>query len=471
MLCPRWIHVVFEKLIGSLTRGLFEHERGEERLRRASTTVVANVISKGLAFVALIYSTRVGLEHLGTDRFGVWLTVSSVATLLSFMDLGLSNALIGRVAAAVASSATKDDDAGAISAGMALMTIAGVLAAALLSFAALVAPWQVIFKGITPTVADEARATAVVFAVLFGLSLPAQAAYKIYAGLQRGWVAHIATGGGWLLNIVLVAVAPMFDAPMWFYLFAAYGTQQLGGLILLKGVASRGLLRWPNHPSGWWAKLRHDELYRQGRLFLVIQIALSIVWGSNQFMLSSLIGPSEASAFGVLQRTFMLVQVSLAILNAPLWAAYADARAHGETSFIRGLLLRSLSLSLLASVLGCGILIVAGDIVVKIVSNGAVELATTALMLMGAWTILEAVGNAFAMYLNGTGAIRPQAIAGITLAVVSVPLKAIAVIHFGLEGLLLAMSTTYVLIVVVPFMTIFRAECLEPLNPRQRVQA
>jgi hypothetical protein len=68
------------------------------------------------------------------------------------------------------------------------------------------------------------------------------------------------------------------------------------------------------------------------------------------------------------------------------------------------------------------------------------------------------------MYQNGVGAVRPPAMVAIAYMLASVPLKVVAVHYFGLNGLLTVMSAAYVICVVLPFLTIFRSECLAPLR-------
>lgn len=441
---------------------LLTSEHGARRFRLAGFTIGANVVSKSIAFAALIYSTKVALTHLGADRFGVWVTISSVATLLSFMDLGLSNALIKRVAELSASQKTSEQVPQVVTFGLIALSGVGVLAAILLAGLFALVPLSSWFKGISGDVVAEARLTGYVFALFFGLSLPAQGVYKIYAGLQCGWIAHTASGFGWMTSLVLVGFAPQIDAPMWFYLFATFGIQQLAGLVLVCGISRRGLLRWPTLAA--MLILKRDALLQQGRMFLVIQVAVAIVWGSNQLILSAMIGPAEAAVFSVIQRLFMIVQVALAILNAPLWAMYAEAHAHRESIFIRGLLRRSMAISFMLSAMGVSILVLCRGPLLGLLVEGTIAVPPTAMVLMALWTLLEVSGNAFAMYLNGVGVIRPQAITGIAHVIMSVPMKMAAVYFFGLNGLLATMIFSYILFTALPFATYFRNECLMPLH-------
>lgn len=451
----RLVALVFGQLVGS--------ERGARRIRLAGFAVFANVFAKALGFAVLLYSTRVALVHLGPDRFGVWITITSVATLLSFMDLGLSNALIGRVAGLTGLDSDRRLRWVVTNGLLALLAI-GVVAALLLAGVFTLVPWALWFKGSPSDVLEEARLTGYVFALLFGLSLPVQGISKVYAGLQHGWIANIVSAGGWVASAGLIAVAPHLDAPMWYYLFATFGIQQFAGILLLLGLARRHLLERPSAFAGAAKGLRSDALYGQGKEFFTIQVAYAVVWGSNQIILSSMIGAEEAATFGVLQRLFMIVQVALTILNGPLWAAYADALAHREAGFIRELLKRSMLATLAGSSVGVALLVGWSDMIVRLLAQDAVTIPSSAIILMALWTVIEACGIAFAMYLNGTGRVRPQAVTGVVHMLISVPAKAAAVSFFGLHGLLATTIVSYLLFSALPLVTIYRSQWLGPLR-------
>ncbi len=55
-----------------------------------------------MALAVMLLSIRWTLPYLGEERFGVWMTVSSFATMLVVLDLGIGNALTNHAAHAAA---------------------------------------------------------------------------------------------------------------------------------------------------------------------------------------------------------------------------------------------------------------------------------------------------------------------------------------------------------------------------------
>src|SRR5271168_4802514 len=85
-------------------------DRGLERYRRAGITAYASFLSKALTIIISFASVPLTVHYLGAERYGVWLTISSLITWLSMTDFGLAgNALVN----VLAEASGRDDREGA----------------------------------------------------------------------------------------------------------------------------------------------------------------------------------------------------------------------------------------------------------------------------------------------------------------------------------------------------------------------
>ena len=72
---------------------------GRERYRRAGLTASASFISKALTLVISFVSVPLTVHYLGSERYGVWLTIGSLLTWMSMTDFGIAgNALVNLLA-------------------------------------------------------------------------------------------------------------------------------------------------------------------------------------------------------------------------------------------------------------------------------------------------------------------------------------------------------------------------------------
>src|ERR1700728_1103599 len=100
--------------------GLGDHERGLERNRRALITGSFATLARIVQVGSSLITVPLTLKYLGNERFGLWMTISSVLAMASFADFGVGNGVLNTVAKAFG----KDDMVGirkAISSGFAIL--------------------------------------------------------------------------------------------------------------------------------------------------------------------------------------------------------------------------------------------------------------------------------------------------------------------------------------------------------------
>jgi O-antigen/teichoic acid export membrane protein len=440
---------------------LTEAGRSDERYRLALWSVVANVISKGIAMLVMLLSVSWTLPYLGAERFGAWMTIASFVGMLIFLDLGIGNALTNHVATA---AATEDSNslAHTISGGLGLVFIVGVVVSVFLCVLVAVLPWAVIIKVEEPLVQREIKDALFLFAILFGLSLFSNGVHRVFAGLQRSFEAHIAAAIGSALSILTLSWAVANEAGVSTLLLATLGWQSASSLILLCLLVKRGQLRLKGINAAIHAG--KTTLLRTGGLFFVLQVGTMVGWGADSVIISSTLGAAQVAVYSVAQRLFQLVSIPLSMANAPLWSAYANANACNDRHFIRKTLKRSILITATASVLGCVTLVAASQILIEWWTKNTIVVPMSLIMVFAIWTICESLGSALAMMLNGCGIVREQVITVVVLTVLALPAKLILVNSFGIEAMIAGYMLLYCSAKFIFYGFVFRRNLLAKLN-------
>lgn len=161
-----------------------------------------------------------------------------------------------------------------------------------------------------------------------------------------------------------------------------------------------------------------------------------------------------------MQRIFSLVSQPLQLVHASLWPAYADAHARGDGHFIRKTFGRSLGVTLVAALIGVTTIQLVFPRLVQLFSAGHLAPPVGLVIAYATWVVVESIGYAVSMLLNGRDLLRPQ----IAMASVFVPLcvigMAVAVGPFGVAGVPIALALAHVLSTELPLLTVFRRRCL-----------
>ena len=289
----------------------------------------------------------------------------------------------------------------------------------------------------------EAQSAAKLFALLFGLNLFTTGIQSVFAGLQRSFEVYLFSALGSLMSLGALWLAADAQAGVPVLLAATLGTQSLSILLLLGLLVRRKLFALGEINLA--VQQETSVLIRIGGLFFVLQVGTMIGWGADALIISSALGPVSVAAYSIAQRLFQFVTQPLAMMNAPLWGAYADAHSKGDVAFIRRTFKASMLLTLGVSLLGGIILFFSSEWLLHYWTGGSVTVPTLLLGLVAVWTVLECCGVAFAMFLNGVQVVKQQVIVVSVFCIFVLPLKIWGIGFLGLVAVPLAAIVVYAL--------------------------
>jgi O-antigen/teichoic acid export membrane protein len=430
-----------------------QEERTQERYRRAAWSTISNLLSKGLAMAVMLLSVNWTISYLGTERFGIWMTIASFAGMLKFLDLGVGNALVNHIAENAAQDKPIELEK-SISGGLGFLGLIGVTVTVLLLLLAVLLPWAAVIKVADPQLVFETHRSAMLFALLFGLYLFTYGVQRVFWGLQRAFEGHFADSISSLLAIMALWVAAKSKADVTILLAATLGIQSLAGfpllllLFLRRQISLRGIMTS--------TRIEGNTLLRAGSLFLVLQIGTMIGWGADSLIISSTLGATSVVVYAVTQRLFQFVSQPLATVNAPLWSAYSDARVRGDRQFIRQTLWRSMMLTLALATSSVILIATFSDWLILTWTEGTLKVPQPFIYTFAILVTFECCGNAFAMFLNGMQIVRQQVIVVILFCFFTLPLKIISVHYLGEIAIPLTTLIVYAVIHVYFYGFLFR---------------
>jgi O-antigen/teichoic acid export membrane protein len=421
--------------------------RSDERFRRASLSATASAAAKGIALVTTAVSVPLTLGYLGSERFGVWMTLSALIALLGFADLGIGNSLLNGIAHASGHDGRVQVRAYLSSGLLMLLVVAGALG---LVFAVVYAhvPWSRVFNIGSGTAQAEAGPAAAVLVGCFLAAMPAGAFQQVRLGLQQGYVNSIFLAVGNIVGLVLVIWAIQMRLGLPWLVLAMAGTPLLAAL--LNGFTL--LARQP-----WLRPSLHDmnlaiarSLLRVGLLFLVLQLAFAVAFTSNSVIIAAMIGPSAVADYAVVSKLFMVPTLLVGFALGPLWPAYREALSRGDVEWVRRTFRRSIRLSLVVAGLVSGALVAVGLPVIAVWVGTTVEPSFGLVLAIGIWTTISAVGTAVAMLLNGAQVMRFQVVTAVLMAAASVALSIALTSRIGVAGVVWGSIIAYSAFVLVP---------------------
>jgi O-antigen/teichoic acid export membrane protein len=428
--------------------GQSELDRGRRRLRRAGATSASSLVARGASVASFLLLVPLTVPYLGTERYGIWMTLLSLIALLGITNLGMGNALITLIARTDA--AANDEEAGRyVSTAVVLFwTIAislGLVGAAVLPFV----PWHSLFNIPAGPLADEGGRAAVALLVVFFLTIPVGVVGQIRLGYQEGYVTAWLDATASVLGVVGVVVGIAVGAGLPVLVATAAAAPLATGLlnwILL--VRARPAL----HPRVARAGRRHARvLLRSGGLYFALQLAIVVGFSADNFVAAQVLGPAAVTQYAVPSRLALAGVALISVLVLPLWAAYAEALARGDVAWVLRILQRSLIATSTAALAGAVVFVSFGGPIVDAWSRGEVDPGWGLLVGLGLWLVLGSVGSALAMFLNAAHIVRMQVICASLMATANIMLSIVLAKRIGVAGLIWGTVISYTIFVVVPY--------------------
>ena len=389
-------------------------------------------LSKVVSVGAALLTVPLTLHYLGSERYGIWMTMSSLIAMFSFADLGIGYGVLNLVA----DSSGRDDGAamrGAVSSG--LFALSGIALAILVLFA-LAYPlvlWPQVFNAASETARLEAGPSFASLAVCFALAIPLGMVQRVQMGLQQGFQTGLWQCLASVMGLAGVLVAIHFEAPLPWLILGLVGAPLVAAIVnnlVFFGVSRRDLLPALRHVSGR-TMLR---VARTGVLFFVLQISFAIIFMSDNLVIAHSLGSSAVTEYAVPRRLFAVVGTVLGMLLSPLWPAYGEALARQDHAWVRRTLLRSIRVAVSLATLLCAALVIFGDHLMRLWVGPAIDAPLILLLGLAAWQIADACGNAVAMFLNGANVFRFQIAVSCCMALLAIALKLFLVQKIGISG-------------------------------------
>jgi O-antigen/teichoic acid export membrane protein len=422
--------------------------RAHERRRRALMTSLAAITSKAVSVGTQLISVPLTLHYLGNERFGLWMAMSSLIAMLAFADLGIGNGLLNAIAEAYG----KDDVAQMRRyTSSALAMLSGVAALLLIIFCLLypLIPWARFFNVDDPIAQAEVGPATAAFMICFALNVPATVVQRVQLGVQLGFLANVWQALGSLMALGAVLIVIRYNGGLEWLVLAFAGAPVLAAVINAMYFFSR--LRPDLSPQFRVVTMSvAHKLLRSGLLFLVLQIVASAAYLSDNVVIARVLGAGSVTTYAIPEKMFSVIPIVLAMLLTPLWPAYGEAVARGDATWARRVFQKTLAVSFFVSASLSLILFSFANIILHAWARKDIDPPTALLLGLAIWKVVEALGIAVSIYLNGLNMIREQVLLSLVTGLVAISAKIYFVQRFGIAGSVWATICAYLICSAVP---------------------
>ena len=189
-----------------------------------------------------------------------------------------------------------------------------------------------------------------------------------------------------------------------------------------------------------------------GLKFFVIQIAVLIIFSTDNFLITQLYLPAEVASYSFVYKYFSVISLAFGIIATPLWTMYTDAYKKNDIVWMEGNIKRMLKLFAIA-VFAVIIMTLLSDFVMHIWLGKSYNSTMLFVFVVGVYTLQTVWNNIFVIPLNAMGKLNTQMGLAIWAALINIPLaiflshligNVISIVIANILSLLLGSIVSYV---------------------------
>lgn len=412
-------------------------------------TAGAGWIGRIVAAIAQLAALRVLTEMLGVDGYGAFAVMTGLLAWFLLADLGFGAALQNHISGLRVSGR---------SANSAIMSVGLLLAIVMI---ALMCVWLVAARWAGPALLGrfgtvlprDATLAFLAYAIMATGTGVASIAMKITFAEHRGYLAHAMTSSAALVGVLgLVVLGPYFQdhklalalavyqAPAWIiptaFLIWKIGRMRAAGELL---TLDRQAVRL---------------LWRDGRKFVLFFALAALVNNIDYVILSQTVAAGDVAVYAVLSKFYVLAFTVVNSVISAYWPVSAEMIHRRELGGLRRLVTSCVVLGAVVIVSGSIVLLLLRVPIGHILSPSEyIDLPATMIPLFALYWLVRVWSDTYAMLV--TSASKPE-----ILSFVAAPQAALSLVLgyfgakvYGLPGLMLGMTTSFILTTVwaLPF--------------------
>jgi len=397
-------------------------------------------IYKGLSIAITFFLVPLSISYLGSEKYGLWLTIFSFIGWFSFFDFGIGNGLRNKLAIALSSKDIKLARSYVSTAYFSMMFIVlSLIIIFIIPF--YLVPWESVFNY---TNNDEpiSQLLAVVY-VIFSINLVLKLITTVYYADQKSSTPGLLQLLGQIIIFVSIYIAMhLSTSSLILYGSIVVGAQSLV-FILASFFAFFGKYSDIRPSIQSFEKKYLKDILSLGGKFFLIQIAAILIYSTDNFVINYYLGAEQVTVYNIAFKYFMFVTMAMSIILEPYWSAFTSATAKEDHAWINRSIKNLLKISLVASIITI-VMVLFADKVYSLWIGENIQVPFLLTVFMGVNTIIQVFLQPIIMYINGVGKLKIQLLVGLTAAIINIPLSILFAVHFelGVAGIILATILT-----------------------------
>lgn len=384
------------------------------------------------------------INYLGTENYGIWLTISSFVTWFSFFDLGLGNGLRNKLTEALAENNFLKARSYV---SIAYISVASISVVFLFLFFTLnfFIDWSILFS-----IKKNLNNVMLIIASSFCVQLVFKLIAIIYLANQNHSIqVKIHFVEQVLLLISVWIMTNYISASLLKFVFV-FSFIPILILIFLNAIGFAGKYKFLTPSFKHWDFSHLKNIMSLGVNFFLIQLSGIILFSTDNFIITKLFSPEEVVPYNIAFKYYSIITMVFTLIVNPYWSSFTEAFKKNDLKWIKKSINNLLKFWLILPFLLI-IMIFFSELFFKFWVGNQVFVEFSLSISMAIYTLIFSLNMIFVFFLNGIGKIKIQLLISVLSLFINIPLSVFLAknCNLGTSGVILATTVSILISAIV----------------------
>lgn len=399
--------------------------------KNALGSLAIRVLSAGVDFAKV----PILLSFLDAERFGLYVTITSIVYWTHNFDFGLGAGLRYKLSAAISKEEYQLGKKFVSTAYLSMSIIMGVVLLILIPIINIL-DWQSILNTTSVPEMELIYSISVVLSI-FILQFVLELLTYVLQAYQRTAVASLFKPLANVFSLLLIILLKLVIGNSLFWACIAMTLPIVFILVIGSLIAYSSICNEIKPSFSYYRSYCLKDIYSLGLKFFISQSANLIVFQTSSFLITHYVGPSDAAVYNVAFTYYGVVVILNTMMLQPLIPAITDAYVKKELTWIKSTMKTIKKLSLMLTMFSI-ILLIISPFVISIWTNNKIHLTLGLSICMSIYFILNIWSTPYSCFISGTGKMKLAMFIAVGKILLYVPFAICMVKTFGTIGLILS---------------------------------
>lgn len=301
------------------------------RLDGIASNMALSGICKPISMIVSYIYVPIVLNYLGVEKYGVWATILTILSWITYFDIGIANGLRNKLTESIA---TKDNKKGKALVSSAYVFITMIMLFVTVIFCAIASfvNWERVFG--VDNFSENLFAVVCVSVVFVALNFILSICKNVLYALQKAADVSLMELLLQILNVFGVLIAKFLVPCNLFIMALIYGVSSIiVNIVFSIVVYKRNKLLRPSFRCASFSIGK--SLTSLGAQFFLVQICALILFTTDSLIISYLYGAADVTPYSTVNKLFMVISGVYMALLTPIWSATTKAKIEGEWCYLK----------------------------------------------------------------------------------------------------------------------------------------